>query len=115
MPALSEVPRAAMTANRGRRDLTAAAIGANAVGAAVEQPLNGGGLLQDLVSQAHAREPAADRAAGADEGDHEPRQGHLTEPARIPRTNARWSTRNTSSGTIIVRNAPAVSRCQAPP
>ena len=34
MPALSEVPRAAMTANRGRRDVTAAEIGANAVGAA---------------------------------------------------------------------------------
>ena len=33
MPALSEVPRAAMTANRGRRALSAAEIGANAVGA----------------------------------------------------------------------------------
>ena len=31
MPALSDVPRAAMTANRGRRDLSAAEIGANAV------------------------------------------------------------------------------------
>ena len=55
------------------------------------------------------------RQLTAGEGDHEPRQGHLTEPARIPRTNARWSARNTSSGTIIVRKAPAVSRCQAPP
>ena len=56
------------------------------------------------------------RQLGAGEGDHEPRQGHdLTEPARIPRTNARWSSRNTSSGTIIVRNAPAVSRCHEPP
>ena len=33
MPALSEVPRAAITANRGRRALSAAAIGANAAGA----------------------------------------------------------------------------------
>ena len=56
------------------------------------------------------------RQLGAGEGDHEPRQGHdLTEPARIPRTKNRCSARNTTSGTIIVRNAPAVSRCHAPP
>ena len=60
---------------------------------------------------------AADRRQlGADEGDHEPRQGHdLTEPARIPLTNARWSSRKTSSGTIMVMNAPAVRRCHEPP
>src|SRR5207248_2294787 len=40
---------------------------------------------------------------------------YLTEPAKIPRTKARWRARNTPSGTIIVRNAPAVSRCHAPP
>ena len=56
------------------------------------------------------------RQLRADEADHEPRQRHdLTEPARIPRTNALWSARKTPSGTIIVRNAPAVSRCHAPP
>ena len=52
----------------------------------------------------------------AGEGDHEPRQRHdLTEPARIPRTNARWRSRKTMSGTTIVMNAPAVSRCHEPP
>ena len=51
-----------------------------------------------------------------DEGDHEPRQRHdLTEPAVIPRTKARWSARNTISGTTMVMNAPAVRRCHEPP
>ena len=57
MPALSDVPRAAMTANRGRRDSNAAEIGANAVGAESSSRSIGGRLLEDLVSQPHAISP----------------------------------------------------------
>ena len=62
-----------------------------------------------LVSEAHRRRPLSRGAARLDG------PCYLTEPARIPRTKKRCSARKTPSGTIIVRNAPAVSRCQAPP
>ena len=57
MPALSEVPRAAMTANRGRRDRDRGGDRGERRRRRVEQPLGGGRLLQDLVSQPHAMSP----------------------------------------------------------
>ena len=57
MPALSEVPRAAMTANRGRRDAHRGGDRGERRRRGVEQPLGGGRLLEDLVSQPHAMSP----------------------------------------------------------
>ena len=65
MPALSEVPRAAMTANRGRRDQRGGDR-RECRRRSVEQPLSGGRLLEDLVSQPHAIEPVT---AGIQTGD----------------------------------------------
>ena len=43
------------------------------------------------------------------------RRGYLTEPASNPWTKYRCSAKKTISGTIISRNAPALSRCHSPP
>ncbi len=43
------------------------------------------------------------------------RRGYLTEPASNPWTKYRCSAKKTISGTIIRRNAPALSRCHSPP
>ena len=84
MPALSEVPRAAMTANRGRRDRNAAGDRGECRRRRVEQPPSGGRLLEDLVPQPHAMSPCP-RESGVGAVMRR-RQGHdLTEPARIPR------------------------------
>ena len=43
------------------------------------------------------------------------RRGYLTEPASNPCTKYRCKAKKTISGTIISRNAPALSRCHSPP
>ena len=62
-----------------------------------------------LVSAAHRRRVRARRGRRSRAG------VRLDGAGQDPSHEARWSARNTISGTIIVRKAPAVSRCQAPP